>query len=115
MAARRLSRRSDGRARRAVLTMAQIPAVTPDPAAGAVAPQNIVRDLGLSGMWVRGVLVHLGTDPTNDNIVGQYKSKAFPVDDSVQVRANDWQIYPRELTRVTQPRSSCTTTATTTS
>ena len=48
------------------------------------------------------MLVHLGTDPTTDNIVGQYKSEAFPVDDSVQVRVNDRQIYPRELTRVTQ-------------
>ena len=85
-----------------VLTTSQIPAVSPDPAAGAVAPQNIVRDLGLSGMSVRGVLVHLGTDSTTDNIVGQYKSEAFPVDDSVQVRVNDRQIYPRELTRVTQ-------------
>ena len=84
-----------------MLTMAQIPAVTPDPAADTVAPQNIVRDLGLSGMSVRGVLVHLGTDSTNDNIVGQYKSEAFPVDDSVQVRVNDRQIYRRGLTRVT--------------
>ena len=85
-----------------VLTTSQIPAVAPAPGAGAVAPQNIVRDLGLSGMSVRGVLVHLGTDSTTDNIVGQYKSEAFPVDDSVQVRVNDRQIYPRELTRVTQ-------------
>ena len=85
-----------------VLTTTQFPALTPAPGAGAVTEQRITRDLGLSGMMVKSIVATLGTDPATDNIVGLYKSEAFPVDDSIQVRINDRQIYPRELTRVTQ-------------
>ena len=84
-----------------VLTTSQFPAVA-DPGAGAVATQSITRDLGLSGMSVKSVVVGMGTDPKDDQLVGLYKSEAFPVDDSVQVRINDRQMFPRELTRVTQ-------------
>lgn len=83
-----------------VLTTTQFPAV-PDPA-GAVTEQRITRDLGLSGMMVKSIVASMGSDPVTDNIVGLYKSEAFAVDDSVQVRINDRQMYPRELTRVTQ-------------
>ncbi len=84
-----------------VLTTTQFPAVA-DPGAGNVTEQSITRDLGLSGMSVKSIVCGMGTDPTDDQLVGLYKSEAFPVDDSVQVRINDRQIYPRELTRVTQ-------------
>ena len=84
-----------------VLTTTQFPAVA-DPGAGNVFEQSLTRDLGLSGMSVKSIVVGMGTDSTTDQLVGLYKSEAFPVDDSVQVRINDRQIYPRELTRITQ-------------
>lgn len=84
-----------------VLTTTQFPAVA-DPGGAQVTEQQITRDLGLSGMSVKSIVAAIGTDPTTDQLVGLYKSEAFPVDDSVQVRINDRQIYPRELTRVTQ-------------
>ena len=84
-----------------VLTTTQFPGV-PDPGAGIVLEQSIVRDLGLSGMTVKSIVVSMGKDESTDQIVGNYKSEAFPVDDSVQIRINDRQIYPRSLTRITQ-------------
>tara|TARA_R110002072_G_scaffold225_3_gene1693 strand:- start:5113 stop:6546 length:1434 start_codon:yes stop_codon:yes gene_type:complete len=79
-----------------VLTSTQYPAANPAPTGAVVQQQNIVRDLGLSGMMVRSILCSQGIQ-TNNALLGRYNSPAYNVPDSYNVRVNDRQRYPRHV------------------
>lgn len=82
-----------------VMTTTNFPAVT-QPAGGAVLTTKIVRDLGLSGMSVRAIMAHMKKAGVN-KLLGQYASDAYDVPDQYNVRINDKQFYPREVTSET--------------
>jgi len=78
-----------------VMTATNFPAVV-QPPAGGVLTTKVVRDLGLSGMSVRGVMTHMKKTGVN-KLLGQYSSDAYDVPDSYNIRVNDKQLYPREV------------------
>jgi len=79
-----------------VTTLADYQQVTPDPAGDAIVEQNQIRDLGLSGMNVRSILISQSSQETDasDELLGKYKSEAYNIPDSLQVRINDRQHFP---------------------
>ena len=79
-----------------VLTSTQYPKADPAPTGTQVSRQNLVRDLGLSGMMVRSVLMSQSVQ-TNNDLLGRYCSPAYAVPDSYNVRVNDRQRYPRQV------------------
>jgi len=87
-----------------VTTNTNIPGVTA-PAAGAVSSQQVIHDLGLSGMKVQSILAHYhdkeATENT-DNPLGQYGSKAYTQPIRYNIRVNDRQVYPIDLESETQ-------------
>ena len=73
-----------------VLTSTQYPAGT------AGQQQHLVRDLGLSGMMVKSVLMSQSKQDSNA-LLGIYKSEAYNIPDEYNIRVNDRQIYPRPV------------------
>ncbi len=82
-----------------VMTTTNFPAVA-QPAGGSVLETKIIRDLGLSGMSVRAIMAHM-KKPGVNKLLGQYGSDAYDVPDKYNVRINDKQFYPREVTSET--------------
>ena len=83
-----------------VMTSTNFPAEASAPSAGSPSEQKIVRDLGLSGMSVRAIVAHM-KKPGVHPLLGQYSSDAYTIPDKYNVRLNDKQIYPRELSSET--------------
>lgn len=81
-----------------ILTTSSVPA-TANPIAGQHVKQFISRDIALSGMTVKALLAHhQASTHTANNILGVYESKAQYLPESYNIRVNDQQLYPRELT-----------------
>lgn len=75
------------------------------PALGAVTEQQVIHDLGLAGMKVQSILAHyhdLANDENDQNILGQYGSKAYTQPIRYNIRVNDKQVYPIDLESETQ-------------
>ena len=87
-----------------VLTSTQWPLSNPAPAAGSAVKYQITRDLGLSGMMLRSILVHMyARVPLLEmSPLGKYSSNAYNIPETIQIRINDKQIYPREISSETQ-------------
>ena len=79
-----------------VLTSTQYAAANPAPTGQQVSRQEQVRDLGLSGMMVRSILVSQSLQ-TNNALLGRYSSPAYNVPDEYNIRLNDLQKYPRSV------------------
>ncbi len=82
-----------------VMTTTNFPP-TAQPGVGNIQQNKVVRDLGLSGMSVRAILTHMKKVGVN-KLLGQYSSDAYNVPDQYNVRINDKQFYPREVTSET--------------
>jgi hypothetical protein len=82
-----------------VMTSTNFPAVT-QPGAGTPLSTKVVRDLGLSGMSVRAIVAHM-RKPVVNKLLGQYASDAYEVSDAYNIRVNDKQIYPRDISSET--------------
>tara|TARA_R110002072_G_scaffold137523_2_gene280371 strand:+ start:3797 stop:5206 length:1410 start_codon:yes stop_codon:yes gene_type:complete len=87
-----------------ITTIADYQALGTTPTGTAVVQQNFVRDLGLSNMNVRSIISSMSSQQTNASnvLLGKYKSEAFNVPDSLQVRINDRQHFPRPVTSESQ-------------
>ena len=75
------------------------------PALGAVTEQQVIHDLGLAGMKVQSILAHyhdLAAAENNENVLGQYGSKAYTQPIRYNIRVNDKQVYPIDLESETQ-------------
>lgn len=79
-----------------VLTSTQYPTLANFAGGTSVGRQNLVRDLGLSGMMVRSILISQSLQ-ANNALLGRYCSPAYAVPDSYNVRVNDQQRYPRQV------------------
>lgn len=79
-----------------VLTSTQYAPANPAPTTTNVTRQEQVRDLGLSGMMVRSILVSQSVQ-TNNPLLGRYTSPAYNVPDEYNIRLNDLQKYPRPV------------------
>ena len=82
-----------------IMTTTNFPAIA-QPAAGTITQNKVVRDLGVSGMNVRAIMAHMKKTGVN-KLIGQYSSDAYDVPDQYNVRINDKQFYPREVTSET--------------
>ncbi len=82
-----------------ITTIADYPKLGTDPTGTNVVQQNLIRDLGLSGMNVRSIVLSMNSqeDDASNVLLGKYKSEAFNVPDTLQVRVNDRQHFPRPV------------------
>jgi len=82
-----------------VLTNTNLPPLPAPPAVGTPVKQNFTREIGLSGLNVRSLLIHdKATLATYvDELLGQYMSTAYQVSDAYNFRINDQLVYSRDI------------------
>lgn len=87
-----------------VSTVADHEALGTAPGANVAVQQNFSRDIGVSGMSVRSMLISSSSIANNSSnvLLGKYKSDAYNVPDSVQIRVNDSQFFPRAIVSESQ-------------
>ena len=87
-----------------ISTVADYEALGTAPTLGSKQSQNFSRDIGISGMSVRSMLISSSSSANNSSnvLLGKYKSDAFNVPDSLQLRVNDAQFFPRPLVSESQ-------------
>ena len=87
-----------------ISTVADYEALAVAPVGGAKQGQSFSRDIGVSGMSVRSMLISSSSAATNSNnvLLGKYKSDAYNVPDSIQLRVNDAQFFPRAIVSESQ-------------
>ena len=85
-------------------TVADYQGLVTAPVGTAVTRQSFVRDIGLSGMNVRSILISSSSQANNasNDLLGKYKSDAFNVPESLQLRINDRQHFPRPMVSESQ-------------
>lgn len=59
--------------------------------------RDIIRDIGVSGFHLCSVLCHMHRDTYVNPLLGVYSSEAYHIPETVQIRVNDLQEYPREV------------------
>ena len=79
-----------------ITTLADYQKVAPDPTGDNIVEQNQIR--------VRSILISQSSqaDNASDDLLGKYKSEAYNVPDSLQVRINDRQHFPRPVVSESQ-------------
>lgn len=87
-----------------ISTVTDYPALVTNPSANEAIQQNFSRDIGVSGMRVNAMLISSSSSVANSSniLLGKYKSDCFNVPESVQLRINDSQFFPRAIVSESQ-------------
>lgn len=78
-----------------ILITTNVPAVNPAPVGTNVSTQNVSRELGLSGKYVRSILMH--ENEGSNSLMGYYASRDYPVSSAYNWRINDKLVYSRDV------------------